>query len=252
MNIIQNKEGWWGIEQDTHVFRWVCESGRLDHDRHLIPLIQEILKPGMIAIDAGALYGDHTIAYAASVGNEGAVFAIEPNPMAFECLSKNAEKFQSPVFCMNLCLGEEHGAEAIHIMSDNVGASRMTEKDCKPDELPDDRIEKTIRTASLDGIVRDSGIDRLHFIKIDCEGWEYRILRGARDTLRQFKPLLMIEMNSWALAQQGSCYKDIYDFLLQQNYSWRIVQSELKGGDLQYDILCWPNVIEKINPVVPA
>lgn len=254
MKIKQTKEGWHIIEGDSHVGKWIEESGRLDHDQHLCPLIESMLKPGMVAIDAGALYGDHTIAYARAVSSEGAVLAFEANKMAFECLSKNAEKFQSPVFCMNLALGESHGGEAVHIMEENVGASKVS--DSKKSEPS--KMETTIKTASIDGIVIDANLDRLDFIKIDCEGWEFKILKGAKNSLKKFRPVMLIEMNSFALSLQDSCYKDIYDFLLELGYQWRIVQPEAGGGSPQYDILCWPNPepekpklykAEVINPV---
>lgn len=237
MKIIQTKEGWNIIDIDSHVGKWIQESGRLDHDRHLIPIIEDLLKPGMVAIDAGALYGDHTIAYCRAVSSEGAVIAIEANKMAFECLSKNAEKFQSPVFCMNLALGESHGGEAVHVMEENVGASKVS--DSQKTEVS--KTESKIKTASIDGIAIDANLERLDFIKIDCEGWEFRILKGARNSLKKFRPVMMIEMNSFALSLQDACYKDIYDFLLELGYSWRIVQPEAGGGSPQYDILCWPN-----------
>lgn len=249
MKTKQTKEGWYIIEGDTHVGKWIEESGRLDHDRHIIPLIEEMLKPGMIVIDAGALYGDHSIAYARAVSSGGAVIAIEPNPLAFECLSKNAEKFQAPMFCMNLalCDHEHHGGVAVHIMEDaNVGASRV--KDGL--ENKSGVIEKEIKTASLDGIVEAAQLERLDFCKMDIEGFEFKALQGFRRSIAKFKPLMMIEMNSFALSQQGSCYKDIYDLLLELNYSWRIAQPEAVGSSLQYDILCWPNLIEKVKTIV--
>jgi len=244
MNTVITKEGWHIIEQDSHVGKWVTDSGKLDHDEFLIPLACSNMRPGWVVMDCGALYGDHSIAYARTVGAGGAVLAIEANPMAFECLSKNAEKFQSAVFCMNLALGEEHGREAVHIMSDNVGASQVDGRQQTPENLPANRVETIVKTATIDGIVKDASLDRLNFIKIDCEGFEFKILKGARDTLKRFKPILLIEMNSWALSQQDASYKDIYDFLLELNYSWRIVQPDCKGGDQQYDVLAWPNAIE--------
>ena len=258
MNIIQNKEGWYGIEQDTHVFKWICESGRLDHDMHLIPIIESMLSPGMIVIDAGALYGDHSIAYARAVSSNGAVIAIEPNPMAFECLSKNAEKFQSPMFLMNLALCDHanHGLTAIHRMEDaNIGASKVNSesKDATPSS-----IEKQIHLASLDGIVEAANLERLDFCKLDIEGYEFEALKGFRRSIVKFKPGLVIEMNSFALSQQGSCYKDIYDFLLSVNYSWRIIQPDAVGSSMQYDVFAWPNLIEtpkllkaeRITPII--
>lgn len=250
MKTKQTKEGWHIIEGDSHVGKWIEESGRLDHDQFLIPLIESTLKPGMIVIDAGALYGDHSIAYARAVSSSGAVIAIEPNPLAFECLSKNAERFQSPMFCMNLalCDNEHHGGVAIHIMEEaNIGASQV-----KEGKTGDARgvIEKEIKTASLDGIVEGASLERLDFCKLDIEGFEFKALQGFRRSIAKFKPLMLIEMNSFALSQQGSCYKDIYDLLLELNYSWRIVQPEAGGGSPIYDILCWPNLIEKIKTIV--
>jgi FkbM family methyltransferase len=196
-------------------------------------------------MDCGALYGDHTIAYAKAVGKDGAVFAIEANKLAFECLSKNAERFEAPIFCMNLALCEHHLGTAIHVMDEhNIGASQVKNGDTKPDS-----IENEIRTASIDGIASDASLEQLNFIKMDCEGWEYKILQGARNSIKKFKPILLIEMNSWTLSLQGSSYKEIYDFLIEMNYSWRIVQPEAKGGDQQYDVLAWPNQIEKLKLV---
>lgn len=243
MNIKQTKEGWHIIEQDSHVGKWIEETGRLDHDRFLIPLIESMLKPGMVAIDAGALYGDHSIAYARAVSTEGAVIAIEPNPLAFECLSKNAEKFQSPMFCMNvaLCDHADHGKTAVHVMEGmNIGASQ-----CKEGEVKNSTLEKEIALASLDGIVESASLDRLDFCKLDIEGFELKALNGFRRSMAKFRPVLVIEMNSFALSQQGASYKEIYDLLLGLNYDWRIIQPEAKGGDQMYDVLAWPNLIEK-------
>lgn len=243
MNIIQTKEGWHIIEGDSHVGKWIEETGKLDHDEFLIPIACDNMKPGWIVFDCGALYGDHSIAYARTVGKEGVVFSIEANKMAYDCLCKNAEKFESTVLCMNLALCDRHGGVAIHIMEENVGASRVIDPS-KEDEFSE-KVEREVKSASIDGICEAAMLDRLNFIKIDCEGFEFKILRGARKSIQSFKPILLIEMNSWALTQQDACYKDIYDFLLEMNYDWRIVQPNCKGGDAQYDIMAWPNLIEK-------
>lgn len=242
MNTKKTAAGYWIIEQDTHVGKWIEESGRLDHDRHLHALIEEGIKPGWICIDAGALYGDTTIGMCRATGGEGAVFAIEANKMAFDCLSKNAETFQSPTFLLNCALGESHGGEAVHVMEENVGASKVSDsKNSEPS-----RIETKIKTISIDGLCIDanltSGID---FIKLDIEGGEMSALKGARNLLSNKhpqvrRPVMVIEMNSFALSLQGSCYKDIYDFLLEMGYEWRLIQPEAVPSSMQYDILCWP------------
>lgn len=261
MKPVQTKEGYWIIDLDSHVGHWIRESGRLDHDRHIHALIEEGINPGWICIDAGALYGDTTIGMCRATGGEGAVFAIEANPMAFECLYKNAEKFQSPVFCMNVALSDSHGGECVHIMEENVGASKVS-GDSKNSEPS--RIETKIKTISIDGLCIDANLTTgIDFIKLDIEGGEMAALKGARNLLSNKhpqvrRPVMVIEMNSFALSLQGACYKDIYDFLLEMGYEWRLIQPEAVPSSMQYDILCWPNPeldkpklykAEVINPV---
>lgn len=248
MNIIKTKEGWNIIEGDSHVGKWIQDTGKLNHDEFLIPIACANIKAGDIVIDCGALYGDHTIAYAHKVGNEGCVLAIEANPIAFKCLTENAKKFTGPTICMNLALCEFHGGTAVHIMDEqNIGASKVS--DILDASYINAKIEKEVRTASIDGIVHDANLDKVNFIKMDVEGWEYKTLLGARRTIEKFKPILLIEMNFGTLQIQGADYKMIYDFLIELNYSWRIVQPELKGGDAQYDVMAWPNLVERLKPI---
>lgn len=248
MNIIQTAEGWYIIEEDTHVGKWIIESKDLAHDKFLIPIAVANIVPGSIVIDCGALYGDHTIAYARQVGPNGCVIAIEANPVAFECLKKNAEKFQGPTICMNLALCDNHGGIAVHIMDEaNVGASQVSGS--VDSSYINEKIEREVRTASIDGIVHDANLDKNQpmFIKIDVEGWEHSVLLGAKNTLRDFKPILLIEINTWTLSKQGTSPKEIYDYLLSMNYAWRIVQPELNGSAPQYDIMAWPNKVEPLK-----
>lgn len=229
MNKIQTNEGWWVIENDSHLGKWIIESGKLDHDEFLIPIACDNIPVGGVAIDCGAMYGDHTIAYARKVGKEGAVIAIEAGKAVFECLMKNAEKFEGSVLLINSALCDVDGREAYHQVDEgNVGMSIVTSE--KGDK---------IFTMTIDALVKESKLERLDFIKIDVEGWEYKTLLGSVKAINRFKPKMMIEMNSWTLAQQGTCYKDIYDLLLSLEYEWRILQPQCTGGDPQYDIACW-------------
>lgn len=248
MNTKITKEGWHIISGDSHVGAWIEVSGRLDHDRFLIPIIEDILKPGMIALDCGSLYGDHAIAYARAVSSAGTVICMEANPLAYECLTKNAERFQSNVICMNVVVGEQHGTKAIHVMQEgtevNVGASRVVTFSNESTKA----IEKEIPCVSIDGLVMDANITQgVNFIKLDIEGYEFSALKGAKGTLThpKNKPVLVIEINKSALEAQGAKDKDIYDLLLEVNYAWRIIQPDCHGNSLQFDILAWPNAIEK-------
>lgn len=239
MNTIQTSQGWWVIEGDTHVGKWIEETGDLCHDKFLPGLACANIPTGGTVIDAGALYGDHTIAYCRQISTGGTCIAIESNPVAFSCLQRNAEKFQSDVLLINAALGETHGGKALHCIEPgnlNSGMATVSEEDKKGVLIP---------TVSIDGLVKDASLTRLDFIKLDVEGYEYKVLKGARGTLalNSLRPKMLIEINSFALSQQGSTPSDIFDLLIENNYQFRIVQPELKGGDPQYDILAYPNPI---------
>lgn len=233
------------VPDDQLMSKWQLETGKLDHDAFLTPLaVANIPDPSGIVIDCGALAGDHTIAYAKKVGEAGGiVIAIEAGKDAFDCLVHNSAKFEGKVVCINAAICDVHGGNVRFTVNEtNVGGSTVSEK--KETEIS----SHDVRTITIDGFCEDSGINSgdkpVCFIKMDIEGWEFKALKGAQHTLKRFKPILLIEFNSFRLAEQDASYKDIYDFLLDMNYDWRIVQPNVKGGDQQYDVLAWPKLIE--------
>lgn len=232
------------VPDDDLISKWQLETGKLDHDEFLIPLaVSNIPDPSGIVFDIGALAGDHTIAYAKKVGGHGGiVVAIEAGKDAFDCLLHNAAKFEGKVVCINACVSDVHGGHARHTVNKvNVGASTTSEQENEEVSSND------IRTITIDGFCEDSEIYTGHkpvtFIKIDVEGYELLVLKGAKNTIIKYRPVLLIEFNSFRLTENGASYKDIYDLLLSLDYDWRIVQPEAKGGDSQYDVLAWPKAV---------
>lgn len=208
------------IERDTHISKWVKESGRLDHDLSMVPKICEYIKPGDVVVDAGAYIGDHTIAYAKKVTHSGAVFAFEPNKEAFECLEYNMRNYPQ-VQCFNHGLGDKFGRIGVNTSCDNVGMSFIQQGN-----------DVTIMP------IDDLNLYQVDLIKIDCEGFELNILKGAINTLKKFKPKLVIEINSGALNREGVTPEHVYSFLRELGYKYKNIYSnhELTGN--QFDIIC--------------
>lgn len=209
------------IEGDTHIGRWAIESGRLDHDQNTLPLLRPFIPQGGTVIDVGAFIGDHTIFYAECVGPTGAVVAMEPNDAAFFCLKHNMQAHGNAV-CLNV--GASDSAHGIDIaQSLNSGASHAIEG---------------IGSACI--AIDSLNLDRCDFIKMDCEGFEVRALKGAFATIRKHSPAMLIEVNAAALERQGYHPKDIYSVLHHLRYTYRnIYQGEPCEG-LQFDILAQP------------
>lgn len=238
---ITENGGWMIIEGDL-ISGWVETEG-LAHDKFLIPLAVENIPniENALVLDIGANIGTHSISYAKKLAPlAGTLICFEPGATAFECLQHNAQKFESKTLLVNCAVCDIHGGTARHTVNQaNVGGSVVSE------QTNGEVISNEVRTISIDGFIQDSRIDLpIVFIKIDVEGYEYKVLLGAYETLKKHRPILLIEMNSFRLQENGCSHKDIYDWLLKLNYAWRIVQPESKGADLQYDIMCWPNLIE--------
>jgi FkbM family methyltransferase len=212
------------INDDCFISRWVKETGRLDHDQNLLPDVLPHIPEGGTVIDAGAFIGDHTIAYVNKVGPEGAVIAFEPNPIAYRCLKHNL-RMHPNVVCLPFAMGEENGILNLKT-NGNAGASFLT-REAGP------RVDIEPLDTSFDG-------PRLDFIKLDVEGYELHALEGAEETIKKYRPKMLIEINREALARQGVNPEDVFAWLKDHGYESKIIQSNRSYGDPIYDILCEP------------
>lgn len=206
---------------DTHIGKWVEQSGRLDHDQNMLPLLNPYIHKGFTVIDVGGYIGDHTQYYVDRVGREGKVFAFEPNPPAFECLKFNMSKYFN-VACFNM--GASDSNHTISIAQDaNVGASHAIEGD-------------DVKCITIDSLKLQS----CDFIKMDCEGMELRALEGAKETIAKHRPTMLLEINRGALKRQGTSAKELFGWLSSHGYTYRNIYAEQAMDGEQFDILCQP------------
>ncbi len=140
--------------------------------------------PGDCVIDAGACFGDTTLAFADAVGAGGQVHAFEVVPdnlaVARHNLSLNP-RFAATVRCNAQALGA--GSARLYLHGSGPGAIVNGE----PGGLPVDVI-------SIDEYVAREALTQVDFIKMDIEGSESQALDGAIETLRRFRPKLAISL----------------------------------------------------------
>jgi FkbM family methyltransferase len=142
------------------------------------PWLRDYIKSSSgIVIDIGAGEGYFALKFARYAQR---VYAYEPNPEAFRVLSQRAARWTN-VVCENVCLGEKNGEVELFTIPFGWGFS-STEFQSQ------DSIR--VRCTTLDG-VETTG--RVSLVKIDCEGAEVSILRGANLFISKHKPNLIIE-----------------------------------------------------------
>jgi FkbM family methyltransferase len=141
------------------------------------------LKPGDVVLDVGANAGLYTIIAARMVGEQGHVYAFEPGE-AIELLRHNvALNRLNNVTIIPAAVSNTTGTASFGVATDNAMSSLAKT----------DRADQTIahwtevKTMRLDDAIKDYGIDRVDFIKVDVEGAEALVFEGARDLLARDK-----------------------------------------------------------------
>lgn len=204
---------------DTHLSRWVEETRRLDHAHGYIEKFRRFIPEGGTVIDCGTSIGDHTVTYASLVGPEGRVIGFEANPDVAECCALNLGIYPwAKVY--NIGLSDDFGVCGIDI-SPNVGASKLINEG------------REVKLAPLDSFMEE--IDRCDFIKVDIEGYEPKMLKGAKALIAKFKPTIVMEVNQGALEAQGFVPDNIYRILMNMGYKIEVCDGV--AGSPQYDIL---------------
>ena len=154
----------------------------------LYQCISGALKPESVAFDIGANIGLTTCLISQLADK---VYSFEPNPPVFNVLKANIEKNHlSNVIARQIAIGSTKGE--VYFTGDSAfGHVARVET---PVVVPVDTV---------DGIVDGLGLERLDFIKIDVEGFEPQVLKGALRTIGRFNPIIYMEFNSWCLMAFG-------------------------------------------------
>ena len=175
------------------------------HDAFHQSLLSTLLDKGDIAVDVGANVGSYTVPMAKLVGSAGKVLAIEPDPLNFHLLRANLSKA-----CVNnttcLMVGASDKVENLPLYrhANNSGDSRTWGK-----YEPLTRAAETIPAITLDSVV--PGVIKL--LKIDVQGWEARVLRGAVETLSNDLAFILLEYWPYGLVSSGSSCEELFSLL---------------------------------------
>lgn len=150
------------------------------------------LRPGDSAVDAGASVGRHTIPMAAAVGPGGSLVAFEPIPELAQRLQEECEaRGLSQVRIVPMALAHEQRQARFSWVQAATGLSGLRKRDLPPTEeesVLDIEVPVTTLDAALAGRLQP-----IRFIKVDIEGGEFDMLRGATRVITDDKPLIVFE-----------------------------------------------------------
>lgn len=202
--------------------------GAADHRQNGEMLaLRDLIRSGDRALEIGCHHGFHTIFLCKSVAPDGKVVAVEAEP-------GNALIAQAQLTLNRLdrCViepaaaGEKPGRTLISLVDNVIDGAGMAEE----------KIEIPIITADE--------LDRRHgpfsLLKIDVEGFEAKVLRGAAAIMAR-RPRLALELHFKLLRQAGDCLDDIVSILSRVGYGGFIMLSD--GSKHAYE----PNLLESLS-----
>lgn len=206
-------------------------------ERSTVVALEKLVRAGDVTFDIGANIGAHTLRLARSVGPTGRVFAFEPADFAFTKLKRNLAlnpELEKRTRAYQVSLVAEAGAP----LQSEIYASWPLEKDDNVHAQHRGRLVTALRASgdTVDDFVERERIDRLDLIKIDVDGHEYPILKGALRTLAKFHPVLVMEMSPYIHEQQGHNFGDFIALLRHAGYTFLDVNT-WKPLPLQVDEL---------------
>ncbi|MDA4122806.1 MAG: FkbM family methyltransferase [Thaumarchaeota archaeon] len=155
------------------------------------------IMPGDVVLDVGAHIGSFTLKAAKEVGPEGRVVSFEPSSENFKLLTlnvnsndyKNAKLF-------NVAVGSGPGTAKLHLGNRKGTNSLLSDAGAENvgiEEVP-------IRT--LDSVADELKLSKVSFVKIDVEGFELEVLKGARNVLSSSHPSLAMETHDFGPSEE--------------------------------------------------
>jgi FkbM family methyltransferase len=220
------------FKMSKYGFEFYCRNNKDDFKVmtiHEDDIIERFLpKDGDIVVDIGAHIGLYTIISSKRVGFNGKVIAIEAHPENFEILNRNIQlNHLTNVIALNYAAYSEEERLKLYLPSGESGFTKyntIMPKFAKRDEK---FVEVTANT--LDNLLQSNGIRAVNWIKIDVEGAEFEVLKGAHNVLSESKDIaLLIELH-------GSPYEyrpKIEEFIKLYNLKIEFERSYQENGSM--------------------
>lgn len=193
----------YAFSMDRLLYLWLHRLGLMGRENLLET--GSLIGRGMTVVDVGANIGVYTAAFARTVGETGAVIALEPAPANLRALRKACQVNNwSNVEIHGIAAAECEGTRLLACSSFNSGNNALSS--CIPAGVSVD-----VPTMTLDTLLGERRVD---FLKIDVQGWEADVLRGATRILRKNRPLT-VRLEIWpkGLRRAGSDPAEILEIL---------------------------------------
>ena len=204
----------------------------------------DFVQQGMNVIDIGANIAGTSLNLAKRTSPGGKVFSFEPSPYNYQQAAENISLNNfSNIKLINQGLGNiKTTAYLYDVNSNNRGMARILNNGDR-----DGSYEKAaVEIDTLDSSMQKFDIPSPSLIKIDVEGYEFKVLKGGQETIMKHRPVLFIELDDNNLREQGNNARELIQSLITLEYSimdartGSIIDENTNYTNCHFDILCKP------------
>lgn len=187
----------------------------------VVDIMKRFLKEGDVLIDAGANIGYHTALGAGFVGKSGEVHSFEPIPEYFKKLKGLAEANKEyRIICNQYALGQTGGRMQMYQIRTYRGTRSFGTGSMFKGWLSNEQAEATLQVPmmKLDDYVREHNLKKVALLKIDVDGFEFPLLKGAENFLREQSPVIICEISHPIYQRLGCTVDDLLDYMACLSY----------------------------------
>lgn len=190
-------------------YKWFSENYESDS----FEFIRNNIKPNSVCIDIGAHFGLYTLVLAKYFNCR--VYSFEPTTYTVSVLSKNIKynHVSDNVIVFQQAVSAKNG-QATFLVQDTVGS--VANSLVNYWHSNENKNQVTVDVVAIDDVFDNIKYD---FIKIDAEGAEYGVLLGATQTIRKYRPTIMLGLHPNAIKANGHSLKLIWDWVVAEGYS---------------------------------
>ena len=203
----------------SEIYRILNEAYFSDqrHEKETLEHLAELLTGVKVFIDIGASLGQYTYFANHSVKN-GWIVAVEPDPVRYEELERNCRRWEAlssnRLRPLQAAICDQDGDTSFYITNSNYSGGLFKHPLSDPAV---DWLKITVPCYRLDTLFSDSSPD---LVKIDVEGSELRVLRGAQGILKEGKTKFLMEIHSWADPEGQKDASEVFSFMEAYHYKF--------------------------------
>jgi FkbM family methyltransferase len=189
------------------------------YDTELINKFCSLFQEGWTVLDIGSNIGYYSIPFARKMEQlQGHVYSFEPLSTNFDALNQAiALNACQAISTYKIGIGQEKGTLGIALTEKGATGNAVLTNEVLIKERGFEPIE-SVAIEALDDFYVEQNIQSCDFIKVDIEGAEIYFLRGAKQTIEKYRPIIYGEFNAYFMEKNGESFREAWDYFTGIDY----------------------------------